>query len=159
MLDYSVDCTNANASGNKADGSDKNVSSGLSAQLTIPKLVRLTTASPATINFSNFTTSTQQVQVSIKSTSTINVAVTTTNGGKLVRSGAPAPYPTNSTIAYNMTYNGNLIAPGGTLSNQTRGGVSGTNFPLVLTLTGGVPSGKLAGTYSDTITLSVTPGL
>jgi hypothetical protein len=31
-------------------------------------------------------------------------------------------------------------------------------WPLVLTLTEGIPSGKVAGSYSDTITLTLSPG-
>ena len=33
-----------------------------------------------------------------------------------------------------------------------------TNWPHQLTLTGGLPTGKLAGSYSDTITLTLKLG-
>jgi virulence-associated protein VagC len=152
---YSVQCFKANGTDN---GSDTGVVSGLNVVLTIPRLARLTTASPVTINFGNFTTTTQQVQVALRSTSSLNVAVTTANGSKMVRVGTPAPFPANAVIPYTMRYNGNLIATGVPLTNQARAGVSGASFPLQLQLAG-IPSGKLAGSYSDTITLTVTPGL
>jgi hypothetical protein len=154
-LRYAVQCFKANGNDN---GSDLGVVSGLNVSLTIPRLARLTTASPVTINFGNFTTTSQQVQVSLRSTGSLNVSVTTTNGSKMVRFGTPAPFPLNSVIPYTMRYNGNIIAPGVPLTNQTRAGVLGSSFPLQLQLAG-IPSGKLAGSYSDTITLTVTPGI
>ena len=107
----------------------------------------------------SFTTSAQTVQVLVKSTTSINVGLSTLNGSKMVLAGAVSPFPTNSTIPYTMTYAGTSIASGGSLSNQTRAGVGGASRALVLTLTGGLPSGKIAGSYSDTITLSLTPGI
>jgi hypothetical protein len=155
MLRYSVQCFKANGADN---GSDTGVVSGLNVSVTIPRLARLTTSSPVTINFGNFTTMTQQVQVALRSTSSLNISVTTVNGSRMVRVGTPAPFPQNAMIPYTMRYNGNPIAPGVPLANQTRAGVLGASFPLQLQL-GGIPSGKLAGSYSDTITLTVTPGL
>jgi hypothetical protein len=155
-LSYAVQCFKSNGNSNATDGP---VASGLTLSMTIPKLASIITATPATINFGNFSTTTQQAQIAVKSTSTLNVAVTTTNSGKLVRGGAVLPAPDNSLIAYGMKFNGNTVNPGSTLINQTRAGVLGSNYPLLLTLTDGIPSGKLAGTYSDTITLTITPGL
>jgi spore coat protein U-like protein len=132
------------------------VQSGPTITLTIPKLVSIITASPQTINFGNFTTATQTLQVGVKSTSSINVAVTSRD--QMVLAGAVQPYPTNSVIPYTMTLNGDTIANGTSLTNRPRASVGGSNWPLVLNLTGGVPSGKLAGSYSDTITLTLTPG-
>lgn len=153
-LNYAVQCFKSNGNPN---GSDGPVASGLTLSLIIPKLVSIITATPATINFGNFSATTQQAQIGVKSTSTLNVAVTTTNIGKMVRTGAALPPPVNSYIAYSMKFNGTTVTPGSTLTNQTRAGVLGSNYPLLLTLID-TPSGKLAGTYSDTITLTITPG-
>ena len=159
-LDYAVECFKNNGSGSgNSDGEDGASVSNLTLSLTIPKLVSIVTATPATINFGNFTTTFQQAQVTVKSTSTLNISATTSNGGKLVRSGAIAPYPTNSTILYGMKFNSVTLTPGTPLTNQTRAGVLGNSYPLQLTLTDGIPSGKLAGTYNDTITLTITPGI
>ena len=155
-LNYSAECFKNNGTSN---GIDNASGSNLTLNLTIPKLASIVTATPATINFGNFTTTTQQAQVTVKSTSTLNISATTSNGGKLVRNGAIAPYPTNSTIPYGMKFNNVTLTPGIPLTNQTRAGVLGNSYPLQLTLTDGIPSGKLAGTYNDTITLTITPGI
>jgi len=158
-LKYSVECyKNTGGSGNgNALASDNNVSAFTASVVIMPK-VSLTIASPQTINFGSFTTTTQNLNVGLKSTSSVNVAVSTAKGGQMVLSGAVSPYPSNSVIPYTMTLNGVSVANGTNLTNQTRAGVAGTSWPLVLTLTGGLPSGKIAGGYSDTITLTLTPG-
>jgi hypothetical protein len=156
---YSVQCfknSAGNGSGNVTTQDD-----GLTAfnlPITIAKIVSITTAGPQTINFGNFTTTSQQLQVGVKSTSSINVDVSTLRGNQMVLAGAVSPYPTNSTIPYTMTLNGTSVSNGTNLTNQTRAGVAGMNWPLVLNLTGGLPTGKIAGSYSDTITLTLTPG-
>jgi hypothetical protein len=152
-LNYGIQCFN---NSNAANGTDSPVASNLTLSMTIPKLVSITTSSPQTINFGNFTTATQTLQVGVKSTSSINVTVQ--SGDQMVLAGAVQPYPTNSVIPYTMTLNGDTIANNTSLSNRPRASVGGSNWPLVLNLTGGVPSGKLAGGYSDTITLTLTPG-
>ena len=157
-LKYAAACFTNSGNGNGgANGTDSGSGSNLTLSLTIPKLASIVTATPATINFGNFTTTTQQAQVSVKSTSALNVSASTTNTGKLVRNGAGASPPLNSYIPYSMQFNTVTITPGTTLSNQNRAGVIGSSYPLSLTLTDGIPSGKLAGTYSDTITLTITP--
>lgn len=158
-LKFAVQCfKNSNGTG-PSIGIDNATASGLTLNLAIPKIVSIVTAAPATIDFGNFTTTTQTAQVSVKSTSTLNVAVATSNTGKLVRSGAVAPVPADSYIPYSMSFNGAVMASNTTLTNQTRAGVLGSNYPLQLILTDGIPSGKLAGAYSDTITLTITAGL
>jgi hypothetical protein len=154
-LNYGIQCFN---NSNNPNGTDSPVASNLTLSMTIPKLVSITTGSPATINFGSFTTATQSLNVGLKSTSSVNVSVATTNVNQMVLAGAVAPYPSNSVIPYTMTLNGDTVANGTSLTNRPRATVAGTNWPLVLTLTGGVPSGKLAGSYSDTITLTLTPG-
>lgn len=159
-LNYAAACfKNSGNGGGGVNGTDSGTASNLTLSLTIPKLVSIVTATPATINFGNFTTTTQQAQISVKSTSTLNVSASTTNTGRLVRNGAGAAPPLNSYIPYSMKFNNVSITPGTTLTNQARAGVLGSSYPLLLTLTDGIPSGKLAGTYSDTITLTITPGL
>jgi hypothetical protein len=153
-LRYTIQCFN---NGGSNVGTDT-LQAGPTINLTIPKLVSITTGSPATINFGSFTTATQSLNVGLKSTSSVNVSVATANVNQMVLAGAVTPYPTNSVIPYTMTLNGDTIANGTSLTNRPRAGVPGTNWPLVLTLIGGLPSGKLAGSYSDTITLTLTPG-
>lgn len=158
-LKYSLQCyknTGGSGTGNQLTA-DTNVSAFTSA-VTIAKQVTITTAGPQTINFGNFTTTTQTLAIGVKSTSSINVSVTTTNGTQMVLSGAVSPFPTNSTIPYTMTYAGTAVSSGSNLLNQVRAGVAGATRNLVLTLPA-LPSGKLAGTYSDTITLTLTPGV
>lgn len=157
-LRYSVQCFNNPNLGNGSVGTPDTGLSAFSISVPILSQVSITTAGPQTINFGSFTTTSQTLQVGVKSTSSINVAISTTNVGQMVLAGAVSPFPTNSTIPYTMTYAGTSIASGGSLLNQTRAGVVGANRALALTLTGGLPSGKLAGSYSDTITLTLTPG-
>lgn len=127
-------------------------------RVTIPRKVSLTVAGPQTINFGNFSVSEQQLAVGLKSTSTINVAVSTANNNRMLLEGASDPTLANSSIPYTMTLNGQAIANGVSLTNQTRAGVTGTNWPLILRLSGTGASGKIAGVYSDTITLTLSPG-
>lgn len=153
-LSYSVACFQGSGSG---QGGDTFVP-GLALSATIPNLVSLTTASPATLDFQNFTTLTQQLDVGVKSTGPINVELQTDNDRKMVRMGSPAPVPLNSYIRYGIRLRGaNVASDPYILSNAPRAGVGGTQWPLQLTLSA-QPSGKVAGSYSDTITLTVTPG-
>jgi spore coat protein U-like protein len=144
---------------NIVDGDANTLQSGPAISLTIPRLVSLITAGPQTINFGNFTTTTENLQVRLKSTSSVSVAVSTSNGGQMVLKNAVSPYPSNSVIPYTMTFNNIPVASGGTLANAGRAGLlTIKEWPLALTLTGGQPSGKVAGDYEDTITLTLTPG-
>lgn len=154
-LKFTLQCLKNNGD---PTGDSNSLQSGPTISLTIPKLVSLTTASPQTIDFGSFTTTTQQLNVGLKSTSSVNVTVATAKNNQMILAGAVTPYPSNSVIPYTMTLNGDTIANGTSLTNRPRAGVSGTSWPLILTLTGGIPSGKLAGSYSDTITLTLTPG-
>lgn len=153
-LNYAIQCLNNGNVSNLVDGPV----SGPALSLTIPNLVSLTTASAATMDFQNFTSLTQQLNVGLKSTGPVNVAINSTNNLKMVRVGASAPYPDNSTIAYLMSLRSQSITTlPATLTNQPRAGVAGTSWPFILSLPA-TPSGKVAGSYSDTITLTLTPG-
>jgi len=154
-LGYSVACFQNNA--HKIQGSDGPLT-GPALSLTIPNLVSLTTASAATLDFQNFTTLVQQLNVGVKSTGPINVDLHTDNHMKMIRTGAPSPVADNSYIGYTMSLNGQAISTDPyLLSNAPRAGVGGTSWPLKLTLPS-QPSGKVAGSYSDIITLTLTPG-
>jgi len=153
-LSYIIQCTNSGNNNNPIDGP----TSGPAVSLTIPNLVSLTTASAATLDFQNFTSLTQSLNVGLKSTGPVNVAIDSTNKLLMVRAGAASPYPDNSTIAYLMSLRStNIPSLPAMLTNQPRAGVAGTTWPLVLSLPS-TPSGKIAGSYSDTITLTLTPG-
>nr|WP_166180432.1 hypothetical protein [Altererythrobacter segetis] len=151
-LGYSLQCFFANGNSSGAD-----TGSAVSLTTSIASVLSIVTASPQTLNFGNFTTTSQTLQVSLKSTSTMSVSVSTVNGSQMVLNGAVSPFPTNSTIPYTMTFAGSAITAG---SPQTvsRAGVGGNTFAFALTLPGGVPSGKLPGTYADVITLTIVPG-
>ena len=152
-LKYSIQCFQAGVT----QASDTGVA-GPVLSVTIPNLVSLTTASPQTLDFQSFTTLTQQLNIGLKSTGPINVNLTTQNQRKMVLAGAPSPAPLNSYIDYRITLNGYSVGSGPLiLTNVPRAGVGGKSWPLLLTLPS-QPSGKLAGSYSDTITLTVTPG-
>ena len=153
-LNYVIQCTNSGNNSNPIDGP----MSGPAVSLTIPNLVSLTTASAATLDFQNFTSLTQQLNVGLKSTGPVNVAIDSTNKLKMVRAGAASPYPDNSIIAYLLSLRGNNVPSlPATLTNQPRAGVAGTSWLLVLSLPS-QPSGKVAGSYNDTLTLTLTPG-
>lgn len=149
---WAIQCLN---NGGQADGTATGTGPALS--LTIPKLVSIVTAGPQTLNFGSFTIALQQLNIGLKSTSNISVAVATQNNNQLALANAPTPFAANSVIPYTMTLNGKAITNGTLLTNETRAGVAGTSWPFVLSLTGGLPSDKVAGTYSDTITLTLTP--
>jgi spore coat protein U-like protein len=118
----------------------------------------MTTASPQTLDFENFTALSQQLNVGLRSTGPIDVQLTTQNQRKMILAGAPSPAPLNSYIAYRITLNGRSVATDPyVLTGAPRVGVAGKSWPLVLSLPA-PPSGKVAGSYSDTITLTVTPG-
>lgn len=155
-LNYAIQCFKSGGNGQPA-ATDGPVASNLTLSMSIPKLVSIVTATPSAINFGNFTNTIQQALITVKSTSTLNVTVNTERGGQMTRSGAVSPYPLNSSIPYTMKWNNTIIAPGSTLTNQARAGVTGTAYPLSLTLAE-IPSGKLAGTYSDVITVTITAG-
>lgn len=76
----------------------------------------------------------------------------------MVLAGATPPYNTSNSIPYSMTFNGSTLSSSGT-NNVARATVAGSTYPFVMSLTGGVPSGKLAGVYADVITLTFTPGI
>lgn len=131
---------------------------GPTLNVTIPALVSTITATPASINFGSFTQLNQPVALTLSSTGTINATISTANGNKMVLAGAQLPYPTNSTIPYDLMFEGQSVpATGATRSNLTRTGVSGGSKSLSLSLPA-IPTGKLAGTYTDTITITMTPG-
>ena len=92
----------------------------------------------------------------IQSTSNYDVSVTTLNNSRLILSGAPPSPPTNSVIPYSMSFAGSTISASAPLTNRPRVGFTAAPFDLVLDTTS-LPSGKLSGGYSDTITLLLTP--
>lgn len=154
-LSYMIECFKPGAGGSNGITGP---AAGPQLSLQIPNFVSLVTASPQTLNFQNFTSTWQQLNVGLKSTGPVNVNISTLNNRRMVLSGAPAPYPDNSVIPYSILLDGTAITANPTLlTNRPRAGVAGTAWPLRLTLPG-VPSGKVAGDYSDTITLTLTPG-
>ena len=150
---YFIQCYgNNNPMGNGLNGT------GPTLNVTVPNLLQVITAGPQTINFGSFTTTAQSLAISLKSTGAINASLSTENGNQMVLTGAQTPVPANSTIPYSMAFDGqNVPANGASLNNLSRAGVGGGNKALVLTLPA-LPSGKLAGTYKDVITLTLSPG-
>lgn len=152
-LTYSIQCFQ----GLISQGSDTQLS-GPNLSVTVPNLVSMTTASPQTLDFQNFTMLTQQLNVGLKSTGPVDVELITENQRRMVLVGAPSPAPLNSYIAYRITLNGRSITTDPyVLTNAPRIGGAGRAWPLLLSLPS-QPSGKVAGSYSDTITLTITPG-
>lgn len=152
-LSYSLQCYKSNGGTNGVD-----TGSLTSLNSTITNVLSVVTASPQTLDFGNFTSATQTLQVGLKSTNSINVAVSTLNSSTMVLAGATPPYNTSNSIPYSMTFNGSTLSSSGT-NNVARATVAGSTYPFVMSLTGGVPSGKLAGVYADVITLTFTPGI
>lgn len=154
-LRYSVQCYKANGG---ALASDQAVLSNLQLSLTIPRLLSIVTAGPARIDFQNFTTAVQEALISIRSTSTLSVSATSAKGSRLMMSDSDAQ---NAIIPYELRFGaGSTLSPLpiGQVVTAERAGVAGRNYALQLTLTEGVPNGKLAGTYRDLITLTIAPG-
>lgn len=152
-LGYSLQCYKANGTITGTDAS----TSLTTLNSTITNVLSVITASPQTLDFGNFTSASQTLQVGLKSTNSINVSVSTQNSSTMVLSGATAPFTTSNSIPYTMTFNGAALSSSGT-NNVSRASVTGSTYPFIMSLTGGVPSGKLSGTYSDVITLTFTPG-
>jgi hypothetical protein len=153
-LSYAVQCF---ASGNKPAGTAGPVS-GPALSLTIPNLVSLTTASAATLDFQNFTSLSQQLNVGLKSTGPVRVDVASANGLRMLRIGGSSPALDNSLIKYFLSVRGTDIPKTPlTLTTQPRAGVGGTSWPVILSLPN-QPSGKVAGSYSDTLTITLSPG-
>jgi len=63
---------------------------------------------------------------------------------------------TTPRLAQFIIFNGRQLVPGQRLNGLERAGIAGANLPLVLQLDG-IPSGKLAGSYTDTIILTIEP--
>lgn len=154
-LAYAAQCFKANGSDN---GNENGAQSGLRLDLTIPKVLSISTSSAAEINFQNFSNDKEKAIIRLSSTGALDVRATTENGSKLKIGSSNA---TNAVIPYSMQFgiDGQTLAslPEGNTITATRAGVGGNDYALNLTLTGGVPSGKIAGIYKDTITLTITP--
>ena len=151
-LNYSIACFQGNGNANGSNSA----SSSSQLRLTVPELLSINTASSQTLNFRDFTSAQQELTISLKSTGNIRVEVSASDNSQLVLANAPTPFAANSVIPYTMTLNGRPIANNSPLTGDTRAGVSGASWPFVLNLTGGLPSGKIAGNYSGTITLTLT---
>ena len=152
-LTYSIQCFQ----GTTSQSTDTQVTAP-TLSMVIPNLVTLTTGGPQTLDFQNFTSLAQQLNVGVKSTGPINIDLRTANQRKMILAGAPAPAPLNSYIAYSINLNGRSVTQDPYIVlNAPRTGVAGKAWPLKLSLPS-QPSGKIAGAYNDTITLTVTPG-
>jgi len=160
QLRYSATCYKG-GNGSNAPDSDTNVPAGPNVKVVVPKVISLQSASAVPLNFNNFTALSDTANIVLKSTSSINVLVSTqygtTSSNQMVLAGVTAPYPTNTVIPYALTLNGTSIFKNTQLLNQTRGGQAGITYPLRLTLPN-APAGKVAGDYADTITLTLSAG-
>lgn len=152
-LRYAVQCFKINGDPN---GTDQDVISGFTLSYTTPRLAQFNTAGPINLDFRNFTSKSQTARINIRSTSRIAMSAITSNGGRMVRQGSNASLSENVVIPYSILFNGRQVVPGQRLSGLDRAGIAGASLPLVLQLNG-IPSGKLAGSYSDTITLTIEP--
>jgi hypothetical protein len=125
--------------------------------LTIPSLVSSSLAGPATVDFGGFTATTASMVVSVQSTGSVQVTATSANNNNMVLTTPtpPSPVPTNAKIPYVMKMNGTTLASG-VRSIMTRAGLTAASWNFVLDL-GTLPIGKRAGSYQDTITLTLTP--
>jgi hypothetical protein len=154
QLTYSIQCykSNGQTTGGGLTGN------AASPTLTIPKVLSVITAGPQTIDFGTFTQTQQTLNISLRSTSSVNAGISTSNGNVMVRQGAVTPYPANESIPYSMAFNGvSVPAAGLSGQNYSRATVGGAAWPLILNLPS-LPSGKLAGLYQDVITLTLTAG-
>lgn len=157
-LGYSMQCYHPNNgnTGNTPGNEDNTTTGGPTINVTVASSARFTTASAQNIDFGNFTQTTAKATVYIQSTSNYDVNVATANASRLILAGAVSPYPANSVIPYSMTFAGSAISSSAPLTNRPRVGFTAAPFDLVLD-TGTLPSGKLSGGYSDTITLTLVP--
>ena len=139
-------------------GTTLGVASGPTITVTVPSKLSITSSGPYNVNFQSFTSTSASVNVELRSTGMINATVSTANGSQLVLAGAVTPYPANSVIPYTISLNGIPLPTGPSPTTLARAGMAAINWPLTLSLTGGLPSGKVPGSYGDTITLTLTPG-
>lgn len=152
-LGYAIQCFTANG---KVDSTSGPFSAGgPTLRLTIPSIVSATIAQPAVLDFQNFTSLSQLLNISVKSTASVNVAVA--NPGFMSLNGSTSP-PDNSKIGYSMTLDSAPVAAGSSSINRPRATVGGRPFPLLLTLAGNGASGKLPGNYTSTIVVTLSPG-
>lgn len=152
-LRYAVQCFKTNGDTN---GIDQDVISTLTLTYTTPRLAQFNTAGPVNLDFRNFTATSQTARINMRSTSRIAMSAVTSNGGRMVRRGSNASASENAVIPYSIIFNGRQLVPGQRLNGLERAGIAGANLPLVLQLDG-IPSGKLAGSYTDTIILTIEP--
>ena len=154
-LAYAAQCFKANGGDN---GLDSFGQSGLRLDLTIPKVLSISTSSAAEINFGNFSNNKEKAIIRLFSTSPLKVSAATVNNGKLMAGTSTAD---NAVIPYQMQFGVDGASlkslPIGTTIDADQAGVGGNNYALNLTLAGSGATGKIAGTYSDTITLTITP--
>ena len=154
-LRYALRCFQASGGPETTD----TVGNAVTVTLAVPSLLSVTTAAPSPIDFGSFTSTTANTAIGLRSTASVVVRVTTLYGSQLVKAGAVAPYPANMAIPYTMNFNGVTVTTSASATNLPRAKVVGSSWPFVLTLVGGLPAGKVAGDYADTITLTMTPGI
>ena len=154
-LRYALRCYQASGGAETTD----TIGNAVTVTLAVPSLLSVTTAAPSPIDFGSFTSTTANTAVGLRSTASVDVRVTTQYVSRLVKVGAVAPYPVNMAIPYTMSFNGVAVTTSTSATSLPRAKVVGSSWPFILTLVGGLPAGKVAGDYADTITLTMTPGI
>lgn len=154
-LRYVLRCYQSSGGNETSDA----VGNAVTVTLAVPSLLSVITAAPSPIDFGSFTSTTATTAIGLRSTASVDVRVTTLFGSQLVKAGAASPYPVNMAIPYTMLFNGVAVTTSASATSLPRAKVVGSSWPFVLTLVGGLPTGKVAGDYSDTITLTMTPGI
>jgi hypothetical protein len=158
-LTYSVQCYNDR---NIAIGSGLSLQAAVSPEVTIPRVLSASITGQTTsgeVDFGNFASLTPApLAINLRSTSSISVRVSTARGLQMVRTGAPTTPAANDVIPYTLSLNNQAVTTSPFTYTASRVGVAQRTWNLQLGLPA-TPAGKRAGSYSDTITIELSPSL
>lgn len=135
------------------------VPGAVAASIAVPNVLSANVAGASSrgeIDFLNFETLTRALQVSVRSTGPFRVTARSENGGVLVREGARVNGGASEHIAYQVSFDGELLTvEGGANRILPRAGLGGRQFPLEVRAAD--VAANRAGVYSDTLYLTLEP--
>ena len=130
----------------------------LSVAIQVPNVLSASVAGASTrgeIDFLDFTTLSRSLSISVRSTGRYTVNARSLNGYALVREGATSNTDIDR-ISYDLRFGGHPLAQeAGAGFTNPRAGLQGIQIPLEVVVED--VSGKRAGSYSDTVLLTLTP--
>ena len=134
------------------------LSGNISVTLRVPNVLSANVAGGSRrgeIDFLDFATLSRSLSISVRSTGPYKVTARSLNGGTMVRQGASSNAQADR-ITYLLRFGGQAMTPdSGAGFSYPRAGLQGLQIPLDVTVED--VSGKRAGTYSDTVMLTLAP--